>query len=125
MFKYQIGHENGMDITKGNALELGKARKGWFLGYFMDDPNLRTNDLELQCIEMDKGYSKESTKLNPKVKTVTVLVKGKFELRFPEEGKTVVLEKEGDFATYDLRSKHVGTALERTTILCVRWPSIK
>jgi len=114
-----------MEITKGNAIELGKNSKGWFMGYFMDEPHLRTDELEVQFIDLKKGDSKESTKINSDVKTLTILIKGCFELKFPDENKTIVLREQGDFIKFDLSSKHVGHALEDARILTIKWPSIK
>lgn len=114
-----------MEITKYNALELGKNRKGWFLGHFMDNPDIQIKDLEIQFVDLKKGSSKESTTVNPDIKNVTILIKGCFELDFPEENKKVLLKEEGDFVKYDLSSKHIGKVIEDSRILTIRWPSIK
>lgn len=114
-----------MDVTVDNAFELGKNRKGWFLGHFMDNPCLRTDDIEIQLIKLAKGHSKESKKVNHKVKAVTILIKGCFELEFPKENKKVVLERQGDFVLFDLSSKHIGKAIKDTQIITIKWPSVR
>tara|TARA_Y100000034_G_C6781417_1_gene349309 strand:- start:104 stop:448 length:345 start_codon:yes stop_codon:yes gene_type:complete len=114
-----------MEITKDNAFDLGKNRTGWFIGHFMDNPNFKTEDFEIQFIDLKKGFSKESTKINPNVKAVTILIKGNFELDFPEENKKVVLKEQGDFVKFDLSSKHIGKAIKDTRILTIKWPSVK
>ena len=59
-----------------------------------------------------------------KAKTISILIKGKFLLIFPEENKEIVLEKQGDFVFWDSKVYHGSEALEDSTVLTIRWPSI-
>lgn len=114
-----------MKIKKGNAFKLGSLRNGWFLGHFMNDTMLKSRKLEVQLSKLKKGFFKESTKIHPKVKVLTLLVSGKFELAIPSEKKKVVLQKEGDFVRFDLTKKHTGRALKNTKLLTIKWPSLR
>ena len=112
-----------MNLLKSNAYTRGKLKNGWFLGHFMEDKNLCDNDLEMQMIHLKKGFVKESTRINKKVKALTILIKGRFEISFPEENESFVLEKSGDFIKFDLSSRHIGRAIKSSTILTTKWPS--
>lgn len=112
-----------MEITKDNAFALGKDKEGWFFGSFINDPNLKSSDLEIQLIELEEGFSKRSTRHDASVKAITILIEGFFEISFPDEGHAVALEKQGDFVKYDLSSNHKSKALIDSTILTIKWPS--
>lgn len=114
-----------MKTKKYNAYKVGKTRSGWFLGHFMNDAMLQSRDLEVQLSSLRKGFYKESTKVDSKVKVLTILISGKFELAVPSEKKKILLQKEGDFVRFDLSKKHTGRAHKNTKILTIKWPSVK
>ena len=74
-----------------------------------------------------KGEANGGFATNRQSKTMSVLIQGNFQLTFKkEDGKpeNIKLTRPGDFALWDFGVPHNWVALEDTTILTVRWPSI-
>ena len=83
--------------VSGNAIDASKDTRGWFLGHFMpgtDNP-LRTEDVELKWYTHAKGQTRDQWAPANEVRTLNVLIRGKFVLLFPD--REVPLEREGDF----------------------------
>jgi len=107
----------------GNATEASKDTRGWLLGHFMpgvDNP-LRSNDVEIKWYTHAKGETRpEWAPANP-VRTLNVLVRGRFALVFPD--REVVLTTEGDFVLFGPGVPHTFRSEEESLVLTVRWPS--
>ncbi len=54
--------------------------------------------------------------------TLFILVKGRFRLQFPD--LEILLSREGDYALWLPGVPHYWSALEDSTIVTVRWPSL-
>jgi hypothetical protein len=107
----------------GNAVDASKQTRGWFLGHFMpgaDNP-LRSEDLELKWYTHAKGETRDQWAPANPVRTLNVLIRGKFTLLFPDE--EVTLEREGDFVLFGPGIAHSYRCVEESLILTVRWPS--
>jgi hypothetical protein len=107
----------------GNVVRASKATRGWFLGHFMpgaDNP-LRSSDVELKWYTHAKGETREQWSPASQVRTLNVLIRGKFVLLFPD--REVCLENEGDFVLFGPGVAHSFRSLEESLVLTVRWPS--
>ena len=117
----------GLIITGNLEQEKLKnpQRKGWFIGHFME-PNsvFQSNDFEVRWGIHKKGEKKDIPGANMTAKTISILIKGKFAIRFPKQKKEVVLSKVGDFAFWDAKVYHTSEALTDSVILTIRWPSV-
>jgi hypothetical protein len=107
----------------GNAVDVGRDTRGWFLGHFMRGAGsaLRTDDVELKWYVHPKGEMRDSWAPGIPVKTLNLLVRGSFVLVFPD--REVALEKEGDFVLFGPGVAHSYRAVEESLVLTVRWPS--
>jgi hypothetical protein len=92
----------------GNAVEASKNTRGWLLGHFMpgDDNPLRSEDVELKWFTHPSGDSRPEWAPGNPVRTLSVLVRGRFVLFGPGV-------------------PHSFRSLEESLILTVRWPSIR
>ena len=109
----------------GNANEATRNFRGWFLGHFMpgaDNP-LHSNDVELKWYTHAKGETRHEWAPANRVKTLNILIRGKFVLEFPD--REVCLEKEGDFVLFGPGVAHSFRSIEESLVLTVRWPSIR
>lgn len=107
----------------GNAADASKDTRGWFVGHFMagtDNP-LRTADVELKWYTHAKGETREQWAPENQVRTLNVLIRGKFVLLFPDQ--EVTLEREGDFVLFGPGVAHSFRSVEESLVLTVRWPS--
>ncbi len=109
---------------KGNAKDRDGDERGWFLGSFLPDSfGLRkTKDLEMKWDTVSAKKSRGSWGVNDQATSLTLLIKGKFRIRF-KEGE-VLLAKEGDYAVWGPGEPHLWEALEDSVTLTVRWPSV-
>ena len=112
-------------IIQGNLDELEPKHKGWFMGYFMDDGScFKTKDFEIKWGEHKAGEEKPKVGTQKIAKTLTIIIEGKFKVNFPKENKKIILTKKGDYLFYDAGVAHSWRAIENTTIISIRWPSI-
>lgn len=107
----------------GNAADASRDTRGWFLGHFMpgaDNP-LRSDEVELKWYTHAKGETRAEWAPGNPVRTLNILIRGKFVLLFPD--REVVLAKEGDFVVFGPDVPHSYRSEEESLVLTVRWPS--
>lgn len=112
------------NIVAGNAAEASKDTRGWFLGQFMRgqaNPH-RTPDLEVKWFVHAKGEERADWSPASPVRTLNILVRGHFVLRFPD--REVALAREGDYVLFGPDVAHSFRSVEESLVLTVRWPSI-
>jgi hypothetical protein len=109
--------------VSGNAVEASKGTRGWFVGHFISgaDNPLRSEDVELKWYTHARGETREQWAPANDVRTLNVLIRGRFALLFPD--REVLLEKEGDFVLFGPGVGHSYRSEEESLILTVRWPS--
>ncbi len=110
-------------IVFGNAKVEGASRWGWFLGHFIsttDDPR-STTSLEVKWAVHKAGDGRTQWATNLEATTLSILIKGRFRIQFPEQD--VLLSREGDYVLWCPGMPHSWSAEEDSTILTVRWPS--
>lgn len=107
----------------GNAADPAKNSRGWFVGHFMpgEDNPLRTSDVEMKWFAHAKGETRpEWAPPNP-VRTLNILIRGRFVLLFPDQ--EVLLQNEGDYVMFGPDIAHSYRSEEDSLVLTVRWPS--
>jgi len=109
-------------IQTGNAAIDNE--KGWFVGGSIPKAlGIRhTYDVELKWSTHIAGEERAEWVTNETRTTVAILISGKYEVMFRQ--KSVSLTHQGDFVMWGTGSDHKGKALEDSTILTIRWPSI-
>jgi mannose-6-phosphate isomerase-like protein (cupin superfamily) len=107
----------------GNVASASRETRGWFVGHFMpgDQNPLHSDDVELKWFTHAKGETRGEWAPGNPVKTLNLLLRGRFVLRFPD--REVVLAKEGDFVLFGPGVPHSFRSEEESLVLTVRWPS--
>jgi hypothetical protein len=113
-------------IISGNLNnQEDKEKRGWFIGNFITDNKYFYNkEFEVRWFSHKKGEKKEEISANKSAKTLSILINGKFLIRFPQDKKEIILSKSGDYAFWDSGVYHNSEALKDSTVLTIRWPSI-
>ncbi len=128
LFSSKRKFKQSFEPYKGNAHNEGKKaeRPGWFIGSFLDTPyNLcQTSDVEIKWGIHTAGDSRTEQGTSDFASTLTLLINGKFVIKFPKTGKQIELTDSGDFTLYPPGVSHTWEAIENCLVLTVRWPSI-
>ena len=87
--------ENAPIPVWGNAVDASRDTRGWFLGQFMPAERgpLRSADLEVKWYTHAKGEERAEWSPASAVRTLNILIRGHFVLRFPD--RDVELRREG------------------------------
>ena len=111
-------------VMVGNAGVDGAARRGWLVGHFAGVPGApnRSEAVEVKWGVHPAGERRATAAVNATATTLSVLVRGRFRLRFPD--RVVVLEREGDYALWPPGVAHAWLAEEASIVLTVRGPSL-
>ena len=109
--------------TFGNAAQAARDTRGWFLGHFVPGAAnpLRSEDVELKWFVHGRGETRSEWAPPIPVRTLNVLIRGRFVLMFPD--REVALEREGDFVLFGPDVAHSYRSVEESLVLTVRWPS--
>lgn len=118
-----------MKIFSGNlnnGIQGQPLKKGWFIGYFMDNlPELKTDKFEVKWGIHKKGWKRDRIGTNQTAKTISILMQGKFKVTYPDENQEAMLEKMGDYIFHSPGVDHHSEALEDSVVLTIRWPSVQ
>lgn len=96
----------------------------WVVGYARpDDSPLHTRAVYVKWVRLKKGQGKSAPSFEPTAHTLGVLISGKIAQHFPDENKTIVLQKEGDYIFFGPNVLHAWSAIEDCVMLTVRWPA--
>lgn len=108
----------------GNAALVSKNTRGWFLGHFISGENnpLRNSGVEVKWFTHAKGETRPEWSPANRVRTLNVLIRGRFVLLFPDH--EVLLENEGDFVLFGPDIAHSFRSEDESLVMTVRWPSI-
>jgi quercetin dioxygenase-like cupin family protein len=106
----------------GNAAEEVNDRRGWFVGHFMPEADVRrTGDVEVKWGVHPAGEERQSWQDNETRTTVLLLVQGRFRINFPDESH--VLARQGDYVMWGPGVGHSWRAEEDSVVVTIRWPS--
>ena len=110
-------------FTFGNAIDDGEDRRGWFVGQFMPDGDVRrSDDVEVKWGVHQAGETRESWQDDEERTTLLVLVEGRWRIHLSVD--TYVLARPGDYAMWGPGIGHSWQAEADSTVITVRWPSI-
>lgn len=109
-------------VGYGSASEDGHRHKGWWVGHFATGSMQHTRNFETKWATHAAGAKHDGWATNDVATSMAVLISGRHRLQFRNSG--VVLENQGDYVIWGPGVPHSWTALEKSTILCVRWPSL-
>lgn len=116
--------EKELVMISGNAYQAGKDRRGWFVGQFLaDDSPLKTDDVEIKWGVIKAGTTKAGAGVNNVAKTLTILIDGDFVMRV--HSTDIPMRKQGDYVFTEPGEPHTWRAIANSTVLTVRWPSMK
>ncbi len=105
----------------GNAAVDAKEHRGWIIGHFMEDGDVRQAGVEVKWGVHEAGEERSDWQGDEVRTTVLLLVKGRFRLDLSVE--SFVLEHEGDYAMWGPGIGHSWRAEEDSVVVTVRWPS--
>lgn len=111
-------------VVFGNAHVEGASRWGWFLGHFVtppDDPR-SSSILEVKWSDHKAGDGRPEWAMNIEATTLSILIRGRFCLQFPEQ--EFLLSREGDYVLWSPGVSHCWSAEFDSTVLTIRWPSM-
>ncbi len=106
----------------GNAAIDGQDHRGWLVGHFIDDDDIRhSKDVEIKWGIHPKGEQRAEWQGDEYRTTVLLLIKGTFRITLSADSR--VLEHEGDYAIWGSGVGHSWQAEEDSVVVTVRWPS--
>lgn len=111
-------------VTSGNAADDSTERRGWLLGHFLSgiEDQLATPEVEVKWAVYEGGESRAAWGYNLTARTLAILIRGRFLLRFPE--RDVLLSREGDYVLWEPGVAHYWQAEGPTVVVTIRWPSL-
>lgn len=110
-------------VYVGNAGKDAAADRGWLLGHFKepDDPR-HSEAVEVKWGVHPRG-ERRARWVEGEVRTaLLVLVTGRFRMEFP--GRSVLLERQGDYVVWGRGVDHSWLAEDDSVVMTVRWPSV-
>ncbi|NJP23135.1 signal peptidase I [Microbispora sp. SCL1-1] len=111
------------NVYVGNAHLDGPADRGWLLGHFKPVGDVRHSDeVEIKWCAHPQGDRRAEWVTGERRTALLVLISGRFRVELP--GRSVVLEKQGDYVVWGHGVDHSWYAEEESVVLTVRWPSI-
>lgn len=110
------------DVYVGSAPAEVPARRGWLLGHFMPEGDVRhSTDVEIKWGVHPAGERRAQWVTEERRTTLIVLVSGRFRIELP--GRSVLLSSQGDYVVFAC-TEHSWQAEEDSVIVGVRWPSV-
>jgi hypothetical protein len=109
-------------IYVGNADVDGPLNRGWLLGHFMPEGDVRrSDDVEIKWGVHPPGDERAQWVTTEVRTSLHVLLSGRFRIEVP--GRSVLLARPGDYVVLHGLS-HSWRAEEQSLLLSVRWPSV-
>lgn len=107
----------------GNAGDHKDDRRGWFVGHFMPDKDVRHSDeVEVKWGQHPAGEQRDDWQGDETRTTVLLLIEGRF--RIDLSVATHVLAQPGDYAMWGPGIGHSWQAEADSVVLTIRWPSV-
>jgi hypothetical protein len=109
-------------VYVGNAAVDGPANRGWLLGHFMPEGDLRRSDaVEVKWGIHPPGDERAQWVTGERRTGLHVLISGRFRIELP--GRSILLQRPGDYVVLS-GVGHSWRAEEESVVLTVRWPSV-
>jgi hypothetical protein len=110
------------NIYVGNADVDAPLNRGWLLGHFMPEGDIRrSDDVEIKWGVHPPGDERAQWVAKEERTSLHVLISGRFRIEVP--GRSVLLAEPGDYVVLHGLS-HSWRAEEQSLLLSVRWPSV-
>lgn len=110
-------------FCRGNAATDGAARRGWLIGHFVPEGDLRSSpEVEVKWGTHRAAEERQAPQQAEHRTTVVLLVSGRFEVAL--DGERLLLEEPGDYLMWGPGTGHSWRALDDSVVLTVRWPSV-
>ena len=110
-------------VYVGNANVDAPLDRGWLLGHFKPPGDPRhSEDVEIKWGVHPAGDERAVWVENEVRTALLILISGRFRVELP--GRSVLLEKPGDYVVWGKGIGHSWRAEEPSTVLTVRWPSV-
>ncbi|MFI8426107.1 signal peptidase I [Streptomyces sp. NPDC085479] len=111
-------------VYVGNAGRDAALDRGWLLGHFAEDVS---DPRYSEAVEIKWGIHPEGDERAEWVRgeertALLVLIRGRFLVKLP--GRTVRLEREGEYVVWGRGVDHSWFAEKESVVLTVRWPSV-
>ncbi|RCG23495.1 signal peptidase I [Sphaerisporangium album] len=111
------------NVYVGNAHLDSVADRGWLLGHFKPAGDVtHSEDVEVKWYVHPRGDQRAQWVTGEKRTALLILISGRFRVELP--GRSVLLEKQGDYVVWGRDVDHSWFAEEESVVLTVRWPSI-
>ncbi len=116
----------GMDdssVYVGNAGVDAPLDRGWIMGHFKEPGGPRHSaEVEIKWGIHPPGDERLEWVRGEARTALLVLISGRFRVELP--GRSVLLEKQGDYVVWGKGVDHSWVAEEASVVLTVRWPSV-
>ncbi|MFE6225385.1 signal peptidase I [Streptomyces sp. NPDC057854] len=110
-------------VYVGNAGADAVLDRGWLLGHFKDASDPRHSEaVEIKWGVHPAGDERAGWTRGEERTALLVLIRGCFRVELP--GRTVRLEREGDYVVWGRGVDHSWFAEEESVVVTVRWPSV-
>lgn len=110
-------------VYVGNAGKDAALDRGWILGHFKDVGDPRHSEaVEIKWGVHPPGDERAEWVRGEERTALLVLVSGRFRVELP--GRSVLLERQGDYVVWGRGVDHSWVAEEESVVLTVRWPSV-
>ncbi len=111
------------NVYVGNATPDAAGDHGWLLGHFKPPGDPRhSDDVEIKWGVHPPGDERAQWTTEEKRTALLILISGRFRVELP--GRSVLLEKQGDYVVWGRGVDHSWYAEESSVVMTVRWPSI-
>lgn len=115
--------DTGENVYAGNAGRDAALDRGWLLGHFKDPDDPRhSEDVEIKWGVHAAGEERAAWVEAEERTALLVLISGRFRVELP--GRSVLLERQGDYVLWGRGVGHSWLAEEESVVLTVRWPSV-
>lgn len=111
----------------GNAGDDAGENRSWLVGHFKSPADIRhSNETEVKWSTHPQGDARPEWNPGEHERTVLILVSGRWrlDLRAGAHVDTVVMERPGDYVVWGPGVDHTWEALDDSTMVTVRWPSL-
>ena len=112
-------------IESGNIDEKENGQRGWFFGRLPDRElpyPWNNKHMSMKWWEAPGGSKKDGEPTaEEEDKTITILVRGKHRLFFPDTNEEFILSKEGDYVFWEPGIRHTWEALDDNLTITFRW----
>jgi hypothetical protein len=110
-------------VYVGNAGRDATGNRGWLLGHFKEQGDPRRSDtVEVKWGVHPRGEQRAQWVQGEMRTAPLVLITGRFRMEF--RGRSVLLERQGDYVVWGQGVEHSWFAEDDSVVMTLRWPSV-